>query len=1786
MRKLAIKILSLLVAVTAVFGFVNLNTNVVKATDKDNGFWMEHGAQVRLVSASDDLTGIRFTAYMSSAKYDEIAAVAENDGKFLYVGIEIAPSGSQIRDICYSARKIGADDANATVGATNNIVSAIKFNNGNDYTFHGSITYRLADLISDLANTQKFNPYYVEGDTEGNVERFNASGFADAYLLQAVSMDLTAKAYYQVEGGEKVYVDETQTRSMLYVANSANLSGDLDVDLSGELKAEFIEKYLSTAIEYNEVYLQEDGEIVGYNKENLENVAFYINNGEKSEPIEVEINSNTGKLNVVTDVEALGVELEDQITITAITSDTITNANGDSITTKTLENLHGEYVTLAIDEASDFEVFDFSSKVGYTNKYFGPTEDKANLDAAHAGSTKVGYGIYGNYQLSFRTYMYFPRQNEPGYNASDRTAMDMRNPNDSYSEQVTSYRYHLIKETVDPERLGQWYYYPNYSMKAGKTYVSPELSEALNVVDDAETADVNERVAALTNGGFLQTKVGATAEELEGKVRFALLDYAVMEINNADGYYVLTKNIDGSQIPALAHNVDMETYTAYGSYFEYIDETYIHAEANGTHKNYATYIKPNCVAQTGAINNSGYQQYKFSQYNVFPMLKTPMYNDDYYDAHYGFSGRFNGKGYGIYNYTAPASTSKTGGLFGAISGSAIIENVAFIDCDATNEAILAHNIYQGERAVEGWNLPTFRNLYFKFKEGSVNPKGSLAYNVQKAGKMKLENVVIDGSNVTYENVASGKYASIFVGDYLNFSNASKLTVNTQFALTPDVSFITNGDQPIGVKNNSGTMRYLYAGNKLPEGLVTVKNDVSYSYNYVHVIYEDDGTTVKDNRAYVSLVSGFANNNPTFNQFDSYAEYSAYAKQKGDLNEYWSDLNGNVFYDSYFMEKYFKIVDENDEEITGEFTFDNNFDQTYTVKVLDTFKDEYFADVVLEDGSGFFKYEDGVLSFNVANGNLMSAFGEHVIAFRIAGTTLVKEFTVVCGNVDPITAYDGEGNVIEEELVFSSQSATHTVLVKNYLGNVVDVAFIDKSGLFTYADGVLALAENAFSFDILGKQDVVTFGYYENGKTFTVNVNVKIDLPEENKISAQAVYDTNPTPYTNNNAVTARFFYDVDGKTLDGTKYYIVDNGELILVGEMIDSTFNSYIDRATFANVPLGTTPGTDDSTYVWYYKFNLDQAHGGTEYKVYYNNESEQWVGLEMVVETADGIYQFTNALPVTDAINEGRDLQIINATHASGYGNRTPSTNASATGSTLTRGVFMFTGDIDASSKYFVYENSVLNAVKNSSYLCGNLFQGVFDGRGYEIKNIDLSGAEVLDMDNPPLVANTAVTSSEYTAYAFVDGTFERSIMPGNGLFGFITRDSAIMNLALTNVTANNGTIFASGATNGYYVYLEADLADPTTGKNKTYPETIAKSEFINNSFATVKVEQLFNPIYRNIYVDINENTYNFRGVFGSANGENHLGIRAHNMVVKYIPANYGLGEENGEAWAFNYASTADTSDKKVEKVNISEDLRNADFYLSGTSDRSFTQSNHRFLRRIGVLMGEYFGNTSRKAQAFTLGVREPLTVADWQGLDVADSDVIDGKIYPASTIYVISPLPMMNGRYNAAQQVYAYNYDETIVDEDGNEIVTAIPGEKGVFVIPTGISADAKSITSHVRYENYENGYYYTSDSLEYYYWDSSSQTFVVFSGTKRPAVYFLSTTPATNYVVNFNYFVSRWNRVDLTHNSHHLTVDSFATYFATDELASFRDKFSGTYWTIENYGENGGQIPVFKNKLADA
>jgi hypothetical protein len=149
MRKLAIKILSLIVAVTAVFGFVNLNTNVVGATEtsESSGIWMEQGASVRYVTSSEDLSGIRFTAYLSQDKYDAIAKVDENEGKFLYVGIEVAPDGSTPIDICYSAKVIGSGDANATVGAPDNIVSAIKFNNEEKYTFYGSLTFNTAALI-------------------------------------------------------------------------------------------------------------------------------------------------------------------------------------------------------------------------------------------------------------------------------------------------------------------------------------------------------------------------------------------------------------------------------------------------------------------------------------------------------------------------------------------------------------------------------------------------------------------------------------------------------------------------------------------------------------------------------------------------------------------------------------------------------------------------------------------------------------------------------------------------------------------------------------------------------------------------------------------------------------------------------------------------------------------------------------------------------------------------------------------------------------------------------------------------------------------------------------------------------------------------------------------------------------------------------------------------------------------------------------------------------------------------------------------------------------------------------------------------------------------------------------------------------------------------------------------------------------------------------------------------------------------------------------------------------
>lgn len=212
--------------------FVFVPSNNVKASNSETLY--VKGAQA--YSGDDaDTSAIRFVAGVNKTWYNETLLPANQD-KTITFGLLIAPNK-------------GAELTTATANVKDFTYNSIKENTiDGDLEYMGDITYLLNDdFWADLANKKG-----VESLTDSE---------KDEYRLKAHSMDLVARPYYTIDGGEPVYGEQIEyARSIRNVVNQTVIDGE-------DISKEAVEKYLGTVKEVKDdgiFFDDKTKEIFGY----------------------------------------------------------------------------------------------------------------------------------------------------------------------------------------------------------------------------------------------------------------------------------------------------------------------------------------------------------------------------------------------------------------------------------------------------------------------------------------------------------------------------------------------------------------------------------------------------------------------------------------------------------------------------------------------------------------------------------------------------------------------------------------------------------------------------------------------------------------------------------------------------------------------------------------------------------------------------------------------------------------------------------------------------------------------------------------------------------------------------------------------------------------------------------------------------------------------------------------------------------------------------------------------------------------------------------------------------------------------------------------------------------------------------------------------------------------------------------------------------------------------------------------------------------------------------------
>lgn len=386
------------------------------------------------------------------------------------------------------------------------------------------------------------------------------------------------------------------------------------------------------------------------------------------------------------------------------------------------------------------------------------------------------------------------------------------------------------------------------------------------------------------------------------------------------------------------------------------------------------------------------------------------------------------------------------------------------------------------------------------------------------------------------------------------------------------------------------------------------------------------------------------------------------------------------------------------------------------------------------------------------------------------------------------------------------------------------------------------------------------------------------------IETQAFYDAaaDKIYYTDENgaqqtiagSAEASFSYVVDA----ATSYALADYTS----GSLVSNVNYKYADSVVF-DENAGATGNNSRGGFVQSLAPQIKTAEvedGYVTASIGYNPQTDVYTGVTVTIDTADGIRRFTDTVITSQMIDDAAELDavfnnadmvgtsetknyVLRGAYISRYG-------------TITKGVYMLANDIDCSEN-FTFDNSYWN-----------FFEGVFDGRGHNISNLDVSGTEA---------------------------------KPGNGLFSALSTYSAVQNVGFINVKADYGSVFQG---NLYDISLNADTThgtyaayDGTTSGSWNnygpiyYRRQMGIPDTDTTSLITAYLKDtkrqgdgyIGKGYWQNVYVQVDPSTVRLMGVISRNMVNSPNNLRANNMVIEYLPTKLYDSAEGANDGALPY-------------------------------------------------------------------------------------------------------------------------------------------------------------------------------------------------------------------------------------------------------------------------------------------
>ena len=488
---------------------------------------------------------------------------------------------------------------------------------------------------------------------------------------------------------------------------------------------------------------------------------------------------------------------------------------------------------------------------------------------------------------------------------------------------------------------------------------------------------------------------------------------------------------------------------------------------------------------------------------------------------------------------------------------------------------------------------------------------------------------------------------------------------------------------------------------------------------------------------------------------------------------------------------------------------------------------------VEDGTPDFEYDDEGINRSIWG------VGAHTYVNSDGDDTLINEET---------------GEFILVGKYFDSATALENVTVDEY-GTITGYEFDGTE--IAYLNTQLVSIKN-------GKIDTELVSGLKDGDILSlcvvkedgalINLNAKFDMLAE-LIETEAIYD----------ATAQKIYYETADSVveIDATNaFYVEENTEYELVKNeylfnkkdaIVFRTDAYHIDDLKCLNADLTVKDG--DNTVL-------------KEVAIEYDVADADYKGITMNVKNDEGniTFSFTDVVLATSVINDGAELK--NTFNKADIINTEYSSNVPHVGN-IAKGVYMLVDNIDAKATGFTFTNSYWN-----------FFDGLLDGRGHTISNLDVSGT---------------------------------SAKPGNGLFSAISANSQIQNIAFVDVVANYGSVFQGNLVEGnggykdtygpHWGYKYTELGKDSSKEGfPIYRQQLGIPESDITSLITEYLSTTFRTgngaggaVYTNVYVKVASETTGLMGVIARnmVNSKNLL--RGYNLVIEYDPSDKDFYNDN---------------------------------------------------------------------------------------------------------------------------------------------------------------------------------------------------------------------------------------------------------------------------------------------------